>query len=101
MAQYKGRKDIVFLAPEVAEGTVEDVQKFTKRIPFDYQVTLDGKKAAMELYQAKIFPANFLIDKKGIIRMGYVGNNPLGLAEISKMIPALLDETSGSVVSKK
>lgn len=100
--KYKNRNDIVFLAPEVvAETTVEDVQKFLKRAPFAYQIGLGGREAAMKLYQAKVFPANFIIDKKGIVRMGYVGLSPVALADLEKMIPQLLDETSGNPISKK
>jgi peroxiredoxin len=99
--KYKDRKDIVFLAPEVrAETTIEDVQKFLKRAPFAYQIALGGNDAA-KLYQAKVFPANFLIDKNGIVRNGYVGLNPVALDELGNMIPKLLDETPGQTKSKK
>ncbi|MDH7462845.1 TlpA disulfide reductase family protein [Chitinophagaceae bacterium 26-R-25] len=90
--KYKGNKDVVFLAPEVVPATtVADVQKFLKRVPFTYQVALGGKDAAA-LYQVKVFPANFVIDKKGIVRMGYVGYNPYSLQELGKTIPKLIAE---------
>lgn len=88
--KYAGNKNVVFLAPEVRnETTVADVQKFLKRVPFSYQVALGGKDAAA-LYLAKTFPANFLIDKEGKVRMGWVGVNPFTLDEMVKMIPTLL-----------
>ncbi|UKJ06788.1 TlpA family protein disulfide reductase [Solitalea lacus] len=99
--KYKDRKDIVFLAPECANATNEDVQKFLKRAPFSYQIVLGGKDAAMKQYQAKVFPANFLIDKNGIIRTGYVGLNPVALDDYGKMIPKLLEEAPVKVVNKK
>lgn len=99
--QYKNRKDIVFLAPECADATNEDVQKFLKRAPFSYQIGLGGKDAALKLYQAKVFPANFLIDKNGIVRNGYVGLNPVALDDLGKMISKLLEETTGNASGKK
>lgn len=90
--KYKDNKDVVFLAPEVVPATtVADVQKFLKRVPFAYQVALGGKDAAA-LYQVKVFPANFVIDKKGVVRMGYVGYNPFTLEELGKTIPKLIAE---------
>jgi hypothetical protein len=90
--KYKNDKNVVFLAPEVLPATtVADVQKFLKRVPFNYQVALGGKDAAA-LYLAKVFPANFVIDKKGNVRMGYVGYNPFSLEELGKMIPKLIAE---------
>jgi peroxiredoxin len=98
--KYKGNKDVVFLAPEVvAQTTKEDVEKFLKRAPFAYQIGLGGKDAAA-LYQVKIFPANFVIDKQGIVRMGYVGFNPFQLEEIGKLIPKLLESSAGITASK-
>lgn len=90
--KYKDNKDVVFLAPEVVPTTtVADVQKFLKRVPFNYQVALGGKDAAAA-YQVKVFPANFVIDKKGVVRMGYVGYNPYTLEELGKTIPKLIAE---------
>lgn len=90
--KYKNNKNVVFLAPEVVPATtVADVQKFLKRVPFSYQVATGGKDAAA-LYQVKVFPANFVIDKKGTVRMGYVGYNPYTLDELGKMIPKLIEE---------
>jgi|GEM_PF-1158096 len=90
--KYKDNKNVVFLAPEVVPTTtVAEVQKFLKRVPFTYQVALGGKDAAA-LYQVKVFPANFVIDKKGIVRMGYVGYNPYSLEELGKTIPKLIAE---------
>jgi peroxiredoxin len=90
--KYKNNKDVVFLAPEVVPATtVADVQKFVKRVPFNYQIALGGQDAA-KAYQVKVFPANFVIDKKGIVRMGYVGYNPFTLEELGKTIPKLIAE---------
>ncbi|SMO53750.1 TlpA family protein disulfide reductase [Solitalea koreensis] len=99
--KYKDRKDIVFLAPECANATNEDVQKFLKRAPFSYQIALGGKDVAMKQYQSKVFPANFLIDKNGIVRNGYVGLNPVALDDYGKMIPKLLEEAPAKGASKK
>lgn len=88
--KYEGRDDIVFLAPETVEKTTkEDIQKFLKRVPFAYQIALGGKEAAA-LYQARVFPANYLIDKNGKVQMGWVGLNPFSIAEMEKTIPTLL-----------
>jgi thiol-disulfide isomerase/thioredoxin len=88
--KYKGNKDVVFLGIEVRpETTKEDVEKFLKRVPFAYEIAMGGKDAAA-LYEAKTFPANFVIDKKGIVRMGAVGFSPITIDELGKIIPTLL-----------
>lgn len=88
--KYKDNKDVVFLGIEVRpETTKEEVQKFLKRVPFVYQIAMGGKAAAA-LYEAKTFPANFVIDKKGIVRMGAVGTSPFIIDELRKIIPTLL-----------
>ncbi|TDQ77905.1 peroxiredoxin family protein [Sphingobacterium yanglingense] len=90
VAKYADNKDVVFLAPEIiANTTKQDVEKFLKRQPFNYQIGLGGKEASL-LYEAKTAPANFVIDKEGVIRMGWVGLNPYELQEMGKMIPELL-----------
>ncbi|POY36807.1 hypothetical protein C3K47_10450 [Solitalea longa] len=91
VSKYKGNKDVVFLALDVVpQTTVEDIQKFQKRVTFDYQIALGGKDAAAA-YEAKTFPANYLIDKDGVIRMGWVGANPYSVMDMDKMIPTLLN----------
>ena len=98
--KYKGNKDVVFLAPDVlAETSVEDIQKFLKRFPFAYQVAMGGKDAAAS-YQVKTCPANFIIDKNGIVRMGFVGLNPYSLAELGDMIPKLAEKSAGKTSGK-
>ncbi|WP_140938065.1 TlpA family protein disulfide reductase [Sphingobacterium lumbrici] len=88
--KYKGSNDIVFLAPDIRdETTKEDVEKFVKRVPFSYQVALGGREASL-LYDAKVAPANFVIDKEGIIRMGWVAVNPFSIKEMDELLPKLL-----------
>lgn len=90
VAKYKGNEDIVFLAPEIIANTTKaDIEKFLKRQPFAYQIALGGKEASL-LYEAKTAPANFVIDKDGIVRKGWVGLNPFDLKEMEQMIPELL-----------
>ncbi|WP_140937883.1 TlpA family protein disulfide reductase [Sphingobacterium lumbrici] len=88
--KYKGNTDVVFLGIEVRpETTKEEVEKFLKRVPFVYEIAMGGKDAAA-LYEAKTFPANFVIDKEGVVRMGAVGTSPFIIDELEKIIPTLL-----------
>lgn len=49
------------------------VRKFINEIGYTFPVLLDKEDKAWEIYQQRGIPANYIIDKNGIIRYGFAG----------------------------
>lgn len=64
-AQYKERKDIVFIS--LAEDTPEQLQTFLAKKPLNYSVIPNMKKYMNETLHLNAFPTHFIINKKGQI----------------------------------
>lgn len=75
-AQFK-EKDLVVIGihtPETdSEKNVKNVQKKMKAEKIDFPIAIDNKLTMWRSYSNQYWPTVYLIDKKGIVRWGWVG----------------------------
>ena len=64
-AQYKERKDIVFIS--LAEDTPDQLRTFLAKKPLNYSVIPNMKKYMNETLHLNAFPTHFILDKEGKI----------------------------------
>ena len=65
VAQYKDRKDIVFIS--LAEDTSQQLRAFLTKKPLAYSVVPNMKKYMNETLHLSGFPTHFILNKKGQI----------------------------------
>jgi peroxiredoxin len=65
MAQYKNRKDIIFLS--LAIDSKPKLEAFLKRKRFDYSIVANQEEFMTNKMQVNAYPTHFIINKKGII----------------------------------
>lgn len=65
VAQYKDRKDILFIS--LAEDSPEQLTKFLSKKPLSYLVVPNMKKYMNETLHLNAFPTHFILNKKGQI----------------------------------
>ena len=71
--------DFVLLGIDEGE-TIEDVIKFTEKMKLTYQILIDEKGTAANLYKVVMMPTTYFIDQEGVIRarhFGYMGEEQL------------------------
>ncbi len=65
VAQYKNRKDIIFIS--LAEDAPKELRTFLAKKPLSYSVVPNMKKYMNETLHLSGFPTHFILDKKGQI----------------------------------
>jgi peroxiredoxin len=65
MAQYKNRKDIIFLS--LAIDSKPKLEAFLKRKRFDYPIVANQEKFMSKKMQVDAYPTHFIINKNGVI----------------------------------
>lgn len=77
--------------PELAyERTIESIQKAIQTYGIHYPIVQDNDYATWNTYNNQYWPAEYLIDKKGIIRRSYFGEGEYDKTELA--IQTLLKE---------
>ena len=69
--RYKDR-DLVVLGISI-DRTRDAVENFLKAIPLDFPVLLDSAVDISQKYKVYAYPTTFLIDRKGIIKAKFIG----------------------------
>ena len=72
LQQAFSKQDVVFLA--ITFDKNQPVKNFLKTHPYNYTI-VPGAKAYLDLWKAQVFPANIVIDKKGVVRYHHFGND--------------------------
>jgi alkyl hydroperoxide reductase subunit AhpC len=83
--------------PEIEiEKNFEEVKKRTAKLGIEYPVVMDGEYKNWKSYQVTAWPTVYVIDKKGRIRGGWIGElnyqNANGEGKMSTLIQQLLKE---------
>lgn len=94
------RKEVQVLGihtPELEiEKKPENVREAVKRLKIDYPILIDGAAENWNRYKVDCWPTVFVIDKKGKIRGGWVGelqwNGQDGYGQVTKLIEQLRRE---------
>ncbi len=83
--EYKGRKDIVFIAVN-SKDSKEDINEFLKKTPFEYNMVASGISTDLLTSQLKIetYPTHIVVDKTG--KITYAGISALAVFEIKKLL---------------
>ena len=83
------------LAVNVDEGTVgkDFARDLWKQKNFKYLSFFDEAKASAEEFGVEVLPANFVIDRKGLLAFSGFGANDWSTPETAEMIESLLGET--------
>ncbi len=81
-------------SPELAEERIpENVRNAVKKDEIKYPVLIDGEGANWNNYRQEVWPAVYLIDKKGQIRQKWEGElGEAGNGEVKRAIEALRKE---------
>jgi thiol-disulfide isomerase/thioredoxin len=74
--------------------SLEDAQKFLKKVPVTFPLVGDMKDAAAKAFDVKTMPSGYLIDRKGVVRKVHRGFTSETGAEIRAEVEALLKEPS-------
>ncbi len=71
--------DFILLGIDEGEK-VDEVKKFTEKMKLTYQILIDEKGAAANLYKVMIMPTTYFVNQEGIIiarHFGYMGEEQL------------------------
>ena len=90
----KLRSELMTLGFEVVavnlDNDPENGKIFLAEHPVDYPVVYTSSTDIYKLYQIKVLPTSFIIDKKGILRYAHLGFKDKDIIEIRKQIMLLL-----------
>ena len=75
----------------MASGTAEDIEPYLRKYNIEYTVALGTQKLAEQFGGVHAFPTTFVLDKDMKVIKKYVGGGAVKIAEIDKLIPALLN----------
>ena len=90
-AYYKTHKVDGFVIVGVEAGeTQKDVLKFVQEHDMSYPVWFDLKNAATNAFHNESLPSSFVIDRKGIVRLAWVGE--ISREMLEKYVTPLLTE---------
>ncbi len=92
---YK-RADFEILAISIDTGEEEKVKSFVDEFGFRFPVLLDNRLAINQLYQVRVVPTSFLIDRKGIIRDRILGARDWNDPELRLAVQNLISEQKGA-----
>ena len=74
--------------------SLEDAQKFLKKVPVTFPLLGDAKDAAAKAFDVKTMPSGYLVDRKGVVRKVHRGFTAETGAAIREEVDALLKEPS-------
>ncbi|HLX23669.1 MAG TPA: TlpA disulfide reductase family protein [Usitatibacter sp.] len=74
--------------------SLEDAQKFLKKVPVTFPLVGDAKDAAAKAFDVKTMPSGYLVDRKGVVRKVHRGFTAETGAAIREEVDALLKEPS-------
>lgn len=95
--QKEGVEMISIHTPELKEEKdVTNVKKAVEKYGIKYPVLIDGDLANWKAWKTNCWPTFYVIDKKGIVRGGWIGelnyNNQGGESKMAVLIRQLLEE---------
>jgi thiol-disulfide isomerase/thioredoxin len=94
-ALYKENASRGFVVVGINKDTsVEDAQKFLKKVPATFPLVGDAKDAAARAFDVKTMPSGYLVDRKGVVRKVHRGFTSETGAVIREEVDALLKEAS-------
>jgi cytochrome c biogenesis protein CcmG, thiol:disulfide interchange protein DsbE len=76
------------------DSSLEDAQKFMKKVPVTFPLLPDLQDAAAKAFDVKTMPSGYLVDRKGVVRKVHRGFTMETAAELRTEIDALLKEPS-------
>ena len=94
-ALYRENRSRGFAVVGINKDTsVEDAQKFMKKVPVSFPLVADAQDAAAKAFDVKAMPSGYLVDRKGIVRKVHRGFTAETGAELRTEVEALLKEPS-------
>jgi len=73
------------------DRSAEAVRNFMKKIPLDLPVLLDGNLIISKKYKVFAYPTTFLIDRDGILREKFIGEEDWSDTELNTLIKRYLN----------
>ncbi len=89
---YK-RDDFEILAVSIDTEGEERVRSFVEEFGFRFPILLDHRLAVNQLYQVRVVPTSFLIDRKGVIRDQVLGARDWNDPEMRLAVAGLISGT--------
>ncbi len=90
-AYYKAHTANGFIIVGIEAGEPQsDVSKFVQEHEMTYPVWFDLKNAALDAFKNQNLPSSYVIDRKGVIRLAWVGE--ISQAMLEKYVTPLLTE---------
>ncbi len=90
-AFYKAHVTSGFMIIGIEAGEPQaDVSKFVQEHKMTYPVWFDLKNAALDAFKNQNLPSSYVIDRKGVIRLVWVGE--INIAMLEKYVTPLLEE---------
>ena len=87
---HYNRADFEILAISIDTVFEEQVRSYVEEFGFRFPILLDQRLSVYELYQARVVPASFLIDREGIVRERILGaldwNDPEARRLVDKLV---------------
>lgn len=87
--QKYAEKGLIVIAISV-DKSKQDLQKFLNKSPLTFEVLIDSDLSLPQQYKVFAFPTTFLIDRNGIMRGKYIGEEDWMDPEIIKQIEKYL-----------
>jgi peroxiredoxin len=81
------KEEVVFIA--LGLNKAEQMKKFLKKTPFNYQVVPDSKEVANQ-FAVDGFPTSVVIDQEGVIRYISLGVGPQNKEKLAEAIRSLI-----------
>ena len=72
------------------DDNLKAAKRFMRKVPLDFPVVHDAKKAVAKRYEPPTMPSSYLVDKKGVIRHVQVGFKAKDAAVLEREIKKLL-----------
>jgi len=86
------RSDFEILAISIDTVSEDSVRSYVDEFGFRFPILLDPRLFVYELYQARVVPASFLIDRKGIIRERILGAQDWNDPDIRRFIDRFISK---------
>jgi peroxiredoxin len=87
--RHYDRADFEILAISIDTVPEESVRSYVDEFGFRFPILLDQRLSVYELYQARVVPASFLIDREGVIRERILGAQDWNDPEVRRFIDKL------------
>lgn len=86
------RDDFEVLAVSIDTADPAQVGSFVEAFGFRFPILLDNRLVVNQLYQARVVPTSFLIDRKGIVRERILGARDWSDPELRLVVSKLISE---------